>query len=685
MVRWWISGLMMLVMTLPLLLVGCGDNENFIDRDNPIIEVRPEQVTFSRIVLGESGEALIQIGNTGDAPLQITDMSIEGPSAADFSLEVSRDVPYSGQKYEIEANIEPRPFLIKYTPSGVGTAYAELHIATNDPAVNDGEGKGVKVIPLRSQEVGPQVQITPNPIVFGQVEGGDVSKVDVTVTNVGSAPLVVTNMRLRDTMNPDFRVENGDLNDIQPIPTEALAPNASYHFKLVYAPEVKGPDQNDLIVSYEFSGPSDIKEATALISANGADPCIRLTPNIIDFGQSTIGQISRQEVTVENCGSSNLTINTIGLSQDFDTERYGVEALPSPLPDEPLVLAKGSTRSLFVTFTPTDETPVEGALVILSDAPNNGEIIVPINGVGSYNQCPLAVAKARILNSGDPWDNVLVNAEPLNFLEVSAEDSSDPDGDQIVSYEWTLVEKPDGFSIGFEPSPFQETGRLELALIGHYVIELNIIDENGGSACEPARIEVDVKSDRELVVELIWRTPNDLDATDTGFGQGTDLDLHFVRAGGFWNDRFTGTDCHFRNCTQGRLDWGSPGVTDDNPSLDRDDVDGGGPELVTIRKPAATTGPGALYTTPYQVGAYYYDGHEVYGDVYATVRIFMSNAEEPIIWPTVTSGEPEALMETSDLGVEQNAGDFWLAGEIDWSETDGGSASEINTVTTGFP
>ena len=63
----------------------------------------------------------------------------------------------------------------------------------------------------------------------------------------------------------------------------------------------------------------------------------------------------------------------------------------------------------------------------------------------------------------------------------------------------------------------------------------------------------------------------------------TDFDLHLIRGGGAFG---SADDCYFGRRTP---DWGVAGDPDDNPRLDRDDVDGFGPEFIDYLDPVADT------------------------------------------------------------------------------------------------
>jgi hypothetical protein len=689
-----LSGWMMLLVGL---LGGCSDNngEQFQEGQRPIIDAAPRDISFSRVQLGQSGSARLYIQNTGQAPLRVSDMKIEGASAGDFKLFITAGVEYAGEVYELsplstsdQVAQNEREFLITYTPSKVGSASAVLKVFSNDPERPELD------IPLTAQEVGPRLQVNPNPIVFGQVAAGGLTKRDITLSNIGSAPLDITLVKLSDTTNIDFYPDSPvHSRDNLPKPDAPLEPNESFTFTLVYSPQVQAPDINTLQVSYLVS--DNVKVSEVPISANGNEPCVKIIPEeFIDFGQATIGRVSQREVTIQNCGSSNLQVNSIALSTETDRAFFGLDALPPEFTTgDPVFISQGSSRTFFVTFTPTSEELKTGELVIDSDGTNRPRAQLPITGVGSYNQCPTATARARVLLSGDPWSYDQLTAEPLQNLELSAEESFDPDGDTLT-YFWTIVQAPEGFRIGFTPNNRTQLTHIQLALVGTYVFELNVVDSNSSDACAPSRITVRAKSDRAFIGELTWETPGDADEFDTGTNRGTDLDLHLLRgklAGNGsdsprWNDQFFPSDCYYQNCTATPVDWGVQGDINDNPSLDRDDIDGGGPEQVNIRRPAFSTGPGAVYTTPYRLGVYFYNGHEQYGPAFATIRLFFNGSETPShVWPSTTGVKPQRKLEVSGNGRLSTEADFWLAGEFDWDAINGPTATEINQMFKGFP
>src|SRR5690606_33138239 len=143
----------------------------------------------------ETSSQLVTITNVGTGNLRINGMRIEGQGANRFSLIVAdadgNPAEYNGQEVTITDEADDRfEIRVDYTPTDVGGADAVLIISSNDSQTLELR------IPLQALEVGPQPQFTPNPIVFGQVLGGEIVTQPVTITNVGSAPMQVTGLEL---------------------------------------------------------------------------------------------------------------------------------------------------------------------------------------------------------------------------------------------------------------------------------------------------------------------------------------------------------------------------------------------------------------------------------------------------------------------------------------------------------
>ncbi len=209
---------------------------------------------------------------------------------------------------------------------------------------------------------------------------------------------------------------------------------------------------------------------------------------------------------------------------------------------------------------------------------------------------------------------------PLTTLHLSAAQSVPVPGGTIDRWEWT-VEGPAGSVSTLSPGANVQSPTLEANVAGSYLFRLTV-HQGALFSAAPAEATVRVVPTGTIHVELTWQTPNDPNPADSGSDAGADMDLHLTHAraparpdntdmdGDGKPDPYFDTlyDCYW---FQPLPDWG-PAGTAGNPSLDRDDTDGAGPEVISIQSPEANA--------VYRVAVHYWRDHG-YGLSLATVRV----------------------------------------------------------------
>ena len=176
---------------------------------------------------------------------------------------------------------------------------------------------------------------------------------------------------------------------------------------------------------------------------------------------------------------------------------------------------------------------------------------------------------------------------------------------------------------GRPDDPATPTAQFFVDVSGVYVIELRVTDALDltapGPLCpEPvASVRINAQPEAGLYVQLTWDTPGDPDQSDA---EGTDVDLwlrHPTTAS--W---LSGPlRCDYLNS---RPDWGTAGDRSDDPTLDIDDVNGAGPESISLDHPEDTAPLGGAYG----IGVHYYRaesevGDHLWGPSVALMRVFI--------------------------------------------------------------
>ena len=248
----------------------------------------------------------------------------------------------------------------------------------------------------------------------------------------------------------------------------------------------------------------------------------------------------------------------------------------------------GGDLQVIVLYNPSHIDGDNGKFTIESNDPDEPVVEVTLlgNGGGDF-EYPVAVI-------GGP----AAPAPPVT-VALDGSDSYDPNGWEIVDYEWTLTDWPDGSGTSMTDT-VGDNVEVFFDIAGEYEVQLKVTNEYGITSA-PAKYRVDAIPVDDIHVELLWDTAN------------ADLDLHMLN--GNAAELFIEPDdvCYCNPSPN----WGESGIEDD-PRLDLDDLGGHGPENINILSPQ---------TGEYPVRVHYFDDNGD-GFVTATVRFYLNGVLE---------------------------------------------------------
>lgn len=402
---------------------------------------------------------------------------------------------------------------------------------------------------------------------------------------------------------------------------------------------------NDFVKERPDSGLPDVAEDVA--ADDGADeggtadaavddvtagpPKLQVDPAELRFDVE-VWEVGRQTVVFQNIGASDLTLTDLRLVEEtLDDAGAELSLLDGGWVGE-LTLAPDEVFELSVVYAPRDEGADRGYVEVRSNDParaTNG-VRVPIVGEGT-NQCPTAVLRARV--EGDLLWDTSITTEPLKTVELRSSLSG------VERYEWTIVQRPANSTTQLSPSATVAEPTLFLDVAGEYVVELKAFNDAGMLICSEQSIRITVPYAADVGVQLVWDTPDDPDQTDNS---GTDMDLHLLHENGSW--RTSPWDCYFSNRNP---PWGA--------TLELDDTDGAGPELITLNGPE--------FGVKYSVGVHYW-----------RATIGFSGAELPSTATLTISFEGVPVFEEQRL--LQNTDDFWYVADMK-----DGAVTPVNTLS----
>ena len=390
----------------------------------------------------------------------------------------------------------------------------------------------------------------PPELVFGTRRSGDTHELVTVLRNASSAQLRVVGVRFE----PDADVYFPRLQGATLLNT-VVAPGDRVEIVMAYAPRAEGDHDTTMILVLD-----DVQVELPIRGRARAVPPARpeLNPSAVTFFGTEVGREVAQTVRVRNAGDVDGALAAVrNVAAPFSVTAPGGAPLGLPSPRIP----PGETLEVEVRYRPSSPTATAREIELVFDSTQSAVLAVsgeaqPAGTLAcdttrvDFGEVPRGSAEVRAVAcvaSGGPYHLSAVRLVPGSarvFRLRSAPGAVDGDGRLRVEVEME--------GAGLPESHF---GGLEIAAAHGEVVRVAL----AGRTVPPAPGSSDVRA------VLTW---------DTGY---TDLDLHLVRSAA---PPFSpGDDCFFMDKNP---DWGQPQETRDDPFLDRDDVDGFGPEEINL-------------------------------------------------------------------------------------------------------
>lgn len=332
---------------------------------------------FETIEVGSTKTLTYTIANSGKAPLGISDISLSGADAAQFSVNAAPSTVAG------ESNAS---FTVTYAPNTDATHNATVTIASNNTTTPSysfaitGQAIAPNISALyNSTEIGNgnNSPSTANGTDFGDIALGAHSFQTYTISNTGGVALNISDVTITGAHASDFSivsepssiaVSNSDALQIRFEPSAIGARNAT----ITIASDALN------IPSYSFAITG--KGTAAMIAVNNsANQSVSNGGNAISFGNVVIGNNNTGSFTIRNNGNTPLTVSlsVSGTSANYFT-----------IVSAPNSIAAGQSATVQVRFAPNATGNHTANVLITNNSFNQASFSVGLSGSASVAPTP---------------------------------------------------------------------------------------------------------------------------------------------------------------------------------------------------------------------------------------------------------------------------------------------------------
>lgn len=251
----------------------------------PDISVNPSSVVFPDTLVGNTVTQSITVTNNGATNLLISGITSPG---GDFGIVSSNCV----------GTLAPAgtcTITVRFTPTSASFKQTTFNINSNDP-----DTPSYTVYLSGRGYTEPNISVVPPALNFGTIISGQTSTLNITVSNTGSANLVISSVS--SPASPFSITGNTCL-------FTTIAPGGSCQITVKFAPTTVGTFNSSITIA---SNDPDTPNVTVNITGTSILTNVDVNPLSINFGDVTVGSSSSpQNVTVRNIGVNDLEITSV--------------------------------------------------------------------------------------------------------------------------------------------------------------------------------------------------------------------------------------------------------------------------------------------------------------------------------------------------------------------------------------
>ncbi len=340
------------------------------------LEVSLDEMRFGAVALGvESARRPLRITNCGDVVQNVTALNLVGEG---FHMEVDGDDP-------------PR-VLQPLDSMDLTVWFANEGLAEGAPAegtltvVNDTRETPEIEVALSAVGGGaPTCDLVAldNRVNFGLVSRNSDRTRTATIINTGTGHCDGVAEMIRNA----FELPLPGFNEVRfiltgPIGRQRVAPGQEVQVEFVFRPQAFLSYRSIYTLTYDDPFGGMQKQLTIELIGIGGESGIHVIPGHLDFGHVTAAECASREerITVYNTGIVDLCITDIRLEGDCD--EFIIVERPVANADGCILVDRRHPAEMRMVYEPNNLGRDECELVFISDADNNQELRVPLEGEG---------------------------------------------------------------------------------------------------------------------------------------------------------------------------------------------------------------------------------------------------------------------------------------------------------------